>query len=193
MIIETERLYIRELSNDDVAVVFELYSDKEAMKFRGSKSFENIEEASIMIKSVIENSKTKTEFRYGIIEKSSNDLIGTFLITPVSKTICKIGCSFGKKYWRLGYGFEIMSIMINYLQNLHYEVIIGLIKKENFPSIKLVEKMKFKFIEQTENPEFYQYEFNTKLHELDKRVLESKKSGVDAFEFLDSLKSKYKL
>ncbi|WP_395043073.1 GNAT family N-acetyltransferase [Flavobacterium sp.] len=158
MIAENENLFLRELNHTDIEVLFELYSDKEAMKFRGSKTFENIEEAVIMLNNVIENYKTKTEFRYGIIEKISNQLIGTFLIVPISKTKCKIGCSIGKKYWRLGYGSQVMTIMFQYLQNIKYETIIGLIKKENIPSIKLVEKMNFTLIEQTEYPEFYLYE-----------------------------------
>ena len=163
MIAENDKLFLRDLTQSDVEVIFELYSDKEAMKFRGSKSFDNIDEAIIMINNVIENIKTKTEFRYGIIEKMSNELIGTFLIIPVSSTICKIGCSFGKKYWRLGYGFEVMIIMKQYLLSLGYETIIGLIKKENIPSIRLVEKMKFKLIEQTEYSEFYLYEKQLKI------------------------------
>ncbi|MFV8357349.1 GNAT family N-acetyltransferase [Flavobacterium sp. XS1P32] len=158
MITENEKLLIRELSENDVNVIFELYSDKEAMKFRGSKPFENIEEAIIMIKKVIENIKSGTEFRYAIIEKMSNELIGTFLITPITSVICMVGCSIGKNYWRLGYGLEVMSLMSKYLENLEYEKIIGLIKKENIPSIKLVEKMQFKLIEQNEYPEFYKYE-----------------------------------
>ncbi len=158
MIAENEKLYLRELNHNDLEVLFELYSDKEAMKYRGSKSFENIEETIIMIENTIENIKTKTEFRYGIVEKISNELIGTFLIIPISNTKCKIGCSIGKKYWRLGYGFQVMTIMFQYLKNLKQETIIGLIKKENIPSIKLVEKMNFALIDQTEYSEFYLYE-----------------------------------
>jgi len=157
-IIENERLIVRELSERDANVIFEFYSDKEAMKFRGSKPFENIGEAVAMIKKVKETIKNGTEFRYGIVEKASNELVGTFLITPVSNAQCKIGCSFGKKYWRSGYGFEAMTLMSGYLKHLDYEKIIGLIKKENIPSIRLVEKMDFKFIEQSAYPEFYQYE-----------------------------------
>ena len=56
-----------------------------------------------------------------------------------------------------------MTIMFEYLENLKYQKIIGLIKKENIPSIKLVEKMKFKLIEQTEYSEFYKYEKEIKL------------------------------
>ncbi|WP_309607437.1 GNAT family N-acetyltransferase [Flavobacterium sp.] len=158
MITENEKLLIRELTQNDVNVIFELYSDKEAMKFRGSKPFENIEEAILMIKKVTENIKNGTEYRYAIIEKLSNKLIGTYLITPITNLNCMVGCSIGKNYWRLGYGLEVMTLMLEYLKNLEYKQIIGLIKKENIPSIKLVEKMKFRLIEQTEYPEFYKYE-----------------------------------
>jgi RimJ/RimL family protein N-acetyltransferase len=44
IIIENEKLLIRELAENDVNVIFELYSDKEAMKYRGSSPFENIDE-----------------------------------------------------------------------------------------------------------------------------------------------------
>ena len=158
MITENEKLLIRELTQNDVDVIFELYSDKEAMKFRGSKPFENIEEAIIMIKKVTENIKNGTEYRYAIIEKLSNKLIGTYLITPITNLNCMVGCSIGKNYWRLGYGLEVMTLMLEYLKSLEFKQIIGLIKKENIPSIKLVEKMKFRLIEQTEHPEFYKYE-----------------------------------
>lgn len=160
MITENEKLLIRELSENDVNVIFEIYSDKEAMKYRGSKPFENIEEAYIMIDKVIENIKNGKEYRYAIVEKLSNELIGTFLITPITNKNCLIGCSIGKKNWRLGYGLEVMTLMSEYLANLKYKKIIGLIKKENIPSIRLVEKMQFKLIEQKKYPEFFKYEKN---------------------------------
>lgn len=158
MITENNKLLIRELTKNDVAVIFELYSDKEAMKFRGSKPFENIDEAVVMLDKVAENIKNETEYRYAIIEKSTNELVGTYLITPITSVNCMVGCSIGKKYWRLGYGVEVMTLMSDYLKTLNYEKIIGLIKKENLPSIKLVEKLNYKLIEQTNHPEFYKYE-----------------------------------
>lgn len=163
MITENEKLGIRKLTKTDVNVLFELYSDKEAMKFRGSKPFENIEEAIAMLDKVAENILNETEYRYAIIEKKSNEVIGTFLITPVSDSDCKIGCSIGKKYWRMGYGMEVMLLMSEYLKNLKYKKLIGLIKKENIPSIKLVQKLNYAFVEQTNYPNFYQYEKEIKL------------------------------
>jgi ribosomal-protein-alanine N-acetyltransferase len=158
MIIENEKLLIRELVENDVEVIFEFYSDKEAMKFRGSAPFENINEAEAMLKKVAENIKNGTEYRYAIIEKETSNLVGTYLITPLNNIECLIGCSIGKKYWRTGYGFEVMILMSDYLQSLNYKKLLGLIRKENIPSIKLVEKLNFKLIEQTDTPEFFKYE-----------------------------------
>lgn len=158
MIIENEKLLIRELAENDVDVIFELYSDKDAMKFRGSKPFENRDEAKKMLKNVAENIKNGTEYRYAIIEKETYNLIGTYLIIPINTTVCTIGCSIGKKYWRTGYGFEVMLLMTEYLRSLNYKKLIGYIKKENIPSVKLVEKLNFVLIEQTEKTEFYKYE-----------------------------------
>ena len=96
MIAENEKLFVRELTENDANVIFELYSDKEAMKFRGSKPFENFNEAILMLKKVTENIKNGKEYRYAIIEKTSNELIGTYLITPITKLNCMVGCSIGK-------------------------------------------------------------------------------------------------
>ena len=99
IITENEKLLIRELSKNDVNAIFEMYSDKEAMKYRGSKPFENIEEATIMIEKVIENIKNGTEYRYAIVEKRSNELIGTFLITPMTLKNCLVGAWSGNSFW----------------------------------------------------------------------------------------------
>ena len=69
-----------------------------------------------------------------------------------------VGCSIGKKYWRLGYGIEVMLLMTEYLMKLNFEKLIGLIKKDNIPSIKLIEKLNYTLIKQTDRPEFYKYE-----------------------------------
>jgi len=112
---------------------FEIYSEKEAIKFRGSKPFKNNKEATIVNKKVSANIKNGKEFRYAIVEKLTNELKGTFLITPITNTKCMVGFTIGKKYWRLGYGLEVMTLMSQYLENLEYEKIVGLIKKENIP------------------------------------------------------------
>jgi ribosomal-protein-alanine N-acetyltransferase len=157
-ITESERLLIRELTLRDTKAIFQLYSDKEAMKYRGSKPLENLEEAELMILNVYENIKNKREFRYAIINKISDEVIGTFLITPLSNSDCRIGCSIGKEHWRKGYGIEVMSIMEEYLKSLKYKKLIGFIKMENIPSIKLFEKLNYKCAAQAEYPEFFKYE-----------------------------------
>ena len=158
IITENNKLLIRELTKSDLKVVFELYSDKEAMKFRGSIPFENINEAIEMLDKVAGNIKNQTEYRYAIIEKTTNELIGTYLFTPITNKNCMVGCSIGKKYWRLGYGIEVMLLMTEYLMKLNFEKLIGLIKKDNIPSIKLIEKLNYTLIKQTDRPEFYKYE-----------------------------------
>ncbi|REG86293.1 GNAT family N-acetyltransferase [Winogradskyella sediminis] len=62
MITENTKITIRELTESDVKVIFELYSDKEAMKFRGSKPFESLKEAADMVKKVRENINNGTEY-----------------------------------------------------------------------------------------------------------------------------------
>ena len=51
MIFETERLFIRHLEESDSESMFEIYSDKESMKYRANKPFTTISEAEALFPS----------------------------------------------------------------------------------------------------------------------------------------------
>ncbi len=143
IIVKSERLYLRYLDFSDQAALFAIYSDKEAMKFRNSAAFENPEDAKRMIEKTIEQIEKKNEFRFGIIESGTNELVGTFLYKIIDETTCEVGYSIGKNYWKLGYGYEILNAMLNYLKEIGFKNVIATTKKENTASIKLLTKTGF--------------------------------------------------
>lgn len=154
---ESQRILIRQLESKDSQALFEMYSDKVAMKYRGSKPFESFEEVAQLLETVARNIENGTEFRYAVVEKETQQLVGTYLYAPISKTACKVGLSFGKAYWRSGLGSEVMILMAEYLKSLGYEKLVGYIKPENIPSIKMVEKLNYIYEEFSEYPEFLKY------------------------------------
>jgi ribosomal-protein-alanine N-acetyltransferase len=159
MIVETDRLKIRNLALEDKKSLFEIYSDKEAMRFRGSKPFETIEEVVEMLSRTFEKLESKEEFRYAVDLKENNKIIGTFLIKPISKNECEIGYSIGKNYWGRGYGKELVKGMLNYSKNLPFNTILATSRKENIASLLLLEKVGFKLIpeKETHNCHFFKY------------------------------------
>lgn len=154
---ESERLIFRELKMSDAARLFEIYSDKEAMKYRQSNHHETIDDSFEMLKRDAEVKASKYEFRFGIINKDSNQLIGTIMYQPIySKAI--IGYSFAKEVWGNGYATEVINWMINYLKSKNFVIIEAWVLNDNTASSKVLEKNNFKLISQTIYPEsrFYQ-------------------------------------
>lgn len=150
MITETDRLEIRKLTSADKNSLLEIYSDKEAMKYRGSKPFDSLDEVEKMLIRTFQKFESREEFRYAVIQKEGNELIGTFLIKPNSKNECEIGYSIGKKYWKKGYGKELVKCMLKYINSLNYTKVLATSRKENIASLKLLEKIGFKLSSEKE-------------------------------------------
>lgn len=150
MIAETQRLRVRPLNLADQRVLFDIYSDKDAMKYRGSKPFETLDDVAEMLSVTFQKLKTKEEFRYAVEHKESEELMGTFLIKPIAEQVCEIGYSIGKKYWGAGYGRELLKAMLDYIATLPFNTIVATSKKENIASLKLLESVGFQIFPEKE-------------------------------------------
>jgi ribosomal-protein-alanine N-acetyltransferase len=146
MITASARLNFRKINTGDRDALWNIYSDKEAMQYRGNKPLETMEEAAQMIERTILDYGSSGECRLAIIEKESGLLIGTFLYTTISETDCVIGYSIGKDFWKKGYGLEALNQMLIYLQQMGYSRFIATTKTENISSSKLLKKAGFSLV-----------------------------------------------
>ena len=149
MIFETERLFIRHLEESDSESMFEIYSDKESMKYRANKPFENLSEAIEMIKQSNTDCKLGLKFRFAIVKKETNELIGTILYFTENKDseICTIGYSLGKNYWKQGFAIETLNGFTNYLKTQKFNKLEAKVFKMNSDSISLLNKVGFNLID----------------------------------------------
>lgn len=156
---ESERLIFRELNISDAARLFEIYSDKDAMKYRQSKPHKTLEDTLAMLKRDEEVKASKYEFRFGIIEKDSGQLIGTIMYQPIySKAI--IGYSFAKDSWGNGFATEVVKWIISYLKTKNFKTIEAWVINENIASCKVLEKNHFRLVSQTIYPASKYYQLN---------------------------------
>lgn len=154
---ESERLFFRELQMSDAARLFEIYSDKEAMKYRQSNHHETIEDSFEMLRRDAEVKTSKYEFRFGIIDKNTKQLIGSVMYQPIySKAI--LGYSLALESWGNGYATELVEWIISYLRTNNFRTIEAWVLNDNIASCKVLEKNNFRLISQTIYPEskFYQ-------------------------------------
>ena len=159
MIFETERLFIRKLEENDVDAMFDIYSDKDAMKFRLNKAFENLNEAKEMIKHTEVEFQLGLKFRYAIIKKDTKELIGTILYFTEypNSEVCTIGYSLGRKYWKQGFALETLTSFMTYLKILTFKELQAKVFKRNIDSISLLQKVGFELIEEKRNEEHFTY------------------------------------
>lgn len=146
-VIETNRLYLRELSVADDENFYLLNSDEDVIIYTGDKAFESINEA----KSFLENYNPYQEYGYGrwaVIAKSNEEFLGWcgLKYSPEIDEV-DIGFRFFKKHWNKGYATESAKVCIEYgFENLNLQTIVGRAMKDNVASIKVLEKLGMTFV-----------------------------------------------
>lgn len=152
---KSDRLKTRKLSDNDVSTLFAIYSDHEAMQYRGSQPIQTLEDALDMVtKAQIINS-SGSKLRFGICKKSNHQLIGTLLLILDSKSKqCEIGFSFGKAHWNNGYGQETLKMVEQNLSTMeNIETLKAWCIQENRASINIFEKAGFSLVKQNQYPQ----------------------------------------
>ncbi|WP_267740604.1 GNAT family N-acetyltransferase [Myroides injenensis] len=153
------RIVFREITLSDQNDLLTIYSDKEAMQYRRNKPLENIEEAIAFIDKVRLDREKHLSVRYGIVEKSSNSLIGTAVYSFIDDKTVEIGVSIGRAYWGKGFGQETVSELIELIrkEQPHITTLLGIAHKENIKSINMLKQLGFEFIEENNDKLHYTY------------------------------------
>ena len=154
---ESQRLKVSRMLQSDADLLFEMYSDAEAMKFRGSKPMTLLADAHQMIATQLVEVGTISRLRIGIRLKATELIIGTTLLTfdSLQPDQYEIGFSFGKQHWGQGYGLETLEMVEVVLQASKAARLKSYSLKENLASIRLLEKAGFVKTPQEKYPGSY--------------------------------------
>lgn len=156
----SEKVKFRALTMTDTIELFEIYSDKEAMKYRGSKPMQTIEDAKKFVNNARVKKTNILTIRKGIELLRTKELIGSIMyrFNENKKNECEIGYSIGRQFWGQGLGKEIVKTMVKAIEEKNeINTIVAWSNKENIASIKILEKLGFKRINQTDYKESYLY------------------------------------
>ena len=147
--LQTKRLILRKINDDDATMLFNnIYNNFEWYKFYYQLPFDSFEEYQQLVAKYKEWYANGNHFRWGIVEKKSNEMIG--LVQLHSKdhlnNNCKIGYIIGYQYNKKGYAKESVKEIIDFAFNiLNYHRIEANIVEENIDSIKLAESLGMRF------------------------------------------------
>jgi RimJ/RimL family protein N-acetyltransferase len=147
-ILTTERLVLREFTEEDDLFIIELVNTEDWLKYIGDKNIKTRQQAKeYLVKGPI---KSYQENGYGLflVElKDSKIPIGMCgIINRPTLENPDIGFAFLPQYVGQGFGYEIAQSTINYAQNeLRINKVLAITIPENLASIKLLTKLGLKF------------------------------------------------
>lgn len=142
--LETDRLILRKIELEDYKKAYKNWcSDPEVPKYLPWEPHTNEEVTKNLYESWINEYNDPFKFRWIVIEKVSNEPIGTIDVVNFKErdSRAEIGYCYGKKWWGKGYGTEALKVVIDYLLNeVEIEMIIAGHEISNPASGRVMEK-----------------------------------------------------
>jgi RimJ/RimL family protein N-acetyltransferase len=154
VLIETERLILRELEYTDDKDLFEMDSDPEVHLFIENNPVKSIDEITKVIEMLKKQYKENGIARWAVIDKFTNECIGwsglKYFTQPLNKhnNFYELGYRFKKKHWGKGFATESSIAILDYgFANLNVDKIFAITDPENAKSKKVLSKLGFEFQE----------------------------------------------
>jgi len=115
--LQTQRLLLRKIEQQDAAEIFFLRSDEEVLRFIGKEPAKNIKEAEEFIKKIGQAAETGDSIMWGItLKEDPSALIGTICYWRIQKENyrAEMGYVLHPGYWRRGFMKEAIHEIIEY-------------------------------------------------------------------------------
>ena len=145
--IETERLFLKNISIDDRDFIFSQFSDDVVNRYLfDCEPVTNMEEADEIITFFTQQPEPRLHRRWIMVRKSDGMKMGTCGYNGWNLTDCtfEVGYDMKEEFWRNGYMKEaIKEIIALAREEMHIKEINACISIDNERSIRLVEKLGF--------------------------------------------------
>ena len=145
-VLQTERLLLREIQNEDALDILEYLSDKDVMKYYGMEPFQSLEDVLEEVAWYKSIRMKQTGIRWGITLKENGKVLGScgFLNWDKRHYRTEIGYELHKNYWGKGLASEALRAVVQYgFEHMRLERIQALIEPPNLSSLSLLEKHGF--------------------------------------------------
>ena len=120
-------------------------NDPEVAKYTLWVAHKSVIETEQLVDMWLKEEKEGKAIRFVIVEKDSNELIGSIDTVKFIDGVPEIGYCLSRKYWNKGYMSEACKAFMNYLFELGYEKILIRADVRNIGSLRVIEKCGFKF------------------------------------------------
>jgi len=150
----TERLFLRQLKDEDDNEIFKLRTDVTVLKYLNIAKAEKIDDARKFITRINNGIKNNEWIYWAVTLKSGSRLIGTICLWNISEDQSKadIGFMLIPEYFGKGIMQEAIKPVIEYgFKYMRLDKIEGDVSRDNIKSIKLMEKNNFVFLKKKDD------------------------------------------
>lgn len=153
-IIETERLYLREIDVQDVDDLFEMDADPQVHLYIENNPVQTKEQIVEVIQMLQRQYAENGIARWAVVDKQTGECVGwsglKLFRTPLNGHVdfYELGYRFKTKHWGKGYATETSRAIIDYgFDRLNVTSLYAITHPENEKSIHVLNKLGFQFIE----------------------------------------------
>ena len=147
-VLETERLSLRQFTADDAQFILKLLNEPSFLRYIGDKQVRNLEDARAYILNGPVASYERNGFGLYLVElKESYTPLGMCgFLKRDELPDPDIGFAFVPKFWGKGFAFEAAAAVLeDARRRLKLERILAITSLDNEASIKLLERLGFRF------------------------------------------------
>lgn len=168
--IETRRLILRTMKEEDFNNIFRIFIDEKVMKSFNLRSFSRLQMQN-WIERNLNHQKKYGYGLYSVILKLNQELIGDCGLEHTQfegKECVEIGYDFLSRYWSKGYATEAATAIKDYAikkLKIDIKVICSFIRENNKASQRVAEKIGMQRVKEYENygVNYYLYAFSKEL------------------------------
>ena len=140
------RVILRWLEDDDVPALFEIFSDRQVMRYWSSAPWTDPAEGVEMVASVRRSFADGSLFQWGVARRSDSTLIGTCTLAQVDEKNrrAEIGFALRADQWGQGYMSEATHTLLRFaFEELGLHRLEADVDPRNEASIRLLERLGF--------------------------------------------------
>ena len=148
MIVETQRLILREITIEDAKFLLRLANEPSFVSNIGDKGLRNLKDAERFILDGYWTNQELPGYGMFLVELKAGGIPigGCGLLYRKALDVTDIGFAFLPEYWNRGFAYEAAEAILKYGHStLGVDKIVGLTSADNYSSIKLLKKLGMEF------------------------------------------------
>lgn len=146
IVLATERLTIRRLSEADIPAIFGIFSHPEVMRYWSSPPYSNLAQAEEMVENTLMDYEDGRSLQMGIERSADCILIGTCTLHHFHEQCrrAELGYALGRPHWGRGYMNEALHAFVGHaFENMGLNRLEADIDPRNSASAKTLEGLGF--------------------------------------------------